>query len=214
MFASDRIQARSVVRCGLACVLVLCSMLSAHAADRDQEQVKRMKLQLRQLQQEQADAQAKIAADKAALEQSLKSTKSEASATKAAAAQATRAASSLRAELQTLKGEKTALTEQLAQLQKQLDDQKLAALTAADQARTQLAEQKGVYQSLQAKQDQCRQDNATLYQVGSDLLARYENKGMLEVFSASEPLVQTGRVKLENLSAHYRDKLEAARTQP
>ena len=62
-----------------ACLVLAAAVLSwgvmpaAHAAsDRDQEQVRRLKLQMRQIQQEQADAQAKVAADKAEMETSVK----------------------------------------------------------------------------------------------------------------------------------------------
>ena len=50
-----------------------------------------------------------------------------------------------------------------------------------------------------------------LAELGLELLQRYENKGMAEVLTASEPFVQTGRVKLENLKAEYERRIQAAR---
>lgn len=225
MCASDQLsfkpEARAAQRMRAACLVLAAAVLSwgvmpaAHAAsDRDQEQVRRLKLQMRQIQQEQADAQAKVAADKAEMETSVKQARSEAAATKAAAAQNTRRLASLNSELQSLRDEKTSLQTQLADLQKKLDEQKVAAQAQSDEARTRLTEQKGQYEALQGRQAQCSKDNAELYQVGQDLLARYEDKGLAEVLYAKEPVMQLGRVKLENLAAQYRERLDAGRTQP
>lgn len=213
MCASDRFfEGRGVGRLGL--MLGLCLALvagAAHAGDREQEQVHRLKLQLRQMQQQQSDAEAKLAADTAALSSSVDAAKKEASSSKAAAAQASRRVAALNGELQSLRDDKTTLTAQVAQLQKQLEEQKQALQNYKDEAIAQAQEQKGVYDTLHARYQQCRQDNVQLYELGGELLTRYENKGIGEVLSAKEPFVQLGRVKLENLAAQYRDKLDVAR---
>ncbi len=60
----------------------------------------------------------------------------------------------------------------------------------------------------------CRADNATLAALGHELLARYENKGLLDVFQENEPFVQAGRVTLENAQATYAERLAKARQRP
>lgn len=216
MCASDRfVEGRAIVRFSWALGLCLAlAGVSAHAGDREQEQVHRLKLQLRQMQQQQSDAEAKLAADKAALSSSVDAAKKEATSSKAAAAQASKRVAALSGELQSLREEKTALTDQVAQLQKQLDEQKQALQTYKDEATARAQDQKGLYDTLHARYQQCRQDNVQLYQLGGELLTRYENKGIGEVLSAKEPFVQLGRVKLENLAAQYRDKLDVARVRP
>ncbi|MFN4264526.1 MAG: hypothetical protein ACK4F8_02125 [Aquabacterium sp.] len=199
----------------LACsVAMAVALLPAHAADKEQEQIKRLKLQMRQIQQEQTDSQAKLAAEKAELEKSVSTAKSSISASKAEAAAASRRAASLGAEIKSLKDEKQALTDQVAQLQKQLEELKQGSQLAADQSKQQLAEQKDAYQALLSKQDQCMAHNVELVRLGQDLLTRYEAKGFGEVLGAKEPMIQLGRVKLENLAQSYRDKIDAARAQP
>ena len=77
-----------------------------------------------------------------------------------------------------------------------------------------LTEQKANTKGLAGRQAQCSKDNAELYQVGQDLLARYEDKGLAEVLYAKEPVVQLGRVKRENLAAQYRERLDAGEPSP
>jgi chromosome segregation ATPase len=100
----------------------------------------------------------------------------------------------------------------------QLTAQLQTTTTQLEQNKTQLSQTQGSLQQSQgqAKQltsglDQCRGDNAQLYQLSTDLLTRYENKGWREVVGAKEPFFQYARVRLENTKAQYQDKIEAAR---
>ena len=190
----------------------------AHAADREQEQIKRLRLQMRQMQQDQEAAQAAQAqatqAAKATMEASLKAAKNEANATKAAVGAANRQAQALRTEIQALKDEKTALNDKITSLQKDLVELQAKAAKDTAESKSALKAQQDSYSSLSQAHAQCRGDNATLVQLSQDLLQRYEQKGLGEVFSANEPFVQTGRVKLENLAQNYRDRIEGARLSP
>ncbi|HET8870474.1 MAG TPA: hypothetical protein VFM48_08515 [Aquabacterium sp.] len=203
---------RQLSRLGaLMIFLVVAGSSPAHAGDREQEQVHRLKLQLRQMQQQQSEAEAQLAADKAALTTTADAAKQEAHASKAVAAQASKRVSALNSELQSVREEKSKLVDQVAQLQKQLEEQKQAWQTYKDDTLAKSLEQKSQYETLRTRYQQCRQDNVQLYDLGSELLTRYENKGLGEVLSAKEPFVQLGRVKLENFAAQYRDKLDVAR---
>lgn len=198
----------------LALLLALAVSTGAHAADREQEQLKRLKMQMRQLQQDQAsaqEAQAKAALDKANAEKALKSVQSEVQGQRQAAGAASRRASALAQEVSTLKEEQARLNEQVAQLTKQLQAANETGERNKQQWQESEADLKGKSQALSARLDQCRTHNAQLYQLGTDILARYEGKGLGDVLADNEPFLQLGRVTLENAKAEYQDKLDAAR---
>ena len=97
---------------------------------------------MRQIQQEQADAQAKVAADKAEMETSVKQAAVRAAATSGSGVQNTRAVWLRSAsELQSLRDEKTSLQTQLADLQKKLDEQRWPRKPSLTR-RTRLTEQR------------------------------------------------------------------------
>lgn len=213
MFASEfkRIAVRGVHGLVLLAASVWLSPVHAQAADRDQEQIKRLRLQIRQLQQAQSQAQeAQAQADKsrADSEQALKSAQSDA---QAAAAQAGRRTASLNAELQTLRADNAQLKEQLEQGKVQLQTQVAQAQQQQAQSRDALTQAAARHQALDERHAQCRADNVALHGLGVELLQRYEHKGVGEALSAQEPFFQLARVRLENTVAQYRDKLDDAR---
>lgn len=216
MCASDLKSSRLIRALGALGLALTLGISAAHAGnDREVEQLKRLKLQLRQLQQDQASAQAaaqaQAATDKATMDAAVKAAKGEASANKSAVGVANRKAQALATELQTLKDERDKLNEQLASLQKQLADTQARSQRDAASSLSALNEQKLRHQALSQAHDQCLADNATLYELGNELLARYEHKGLGDILATQEPFIQTARVTLENTKAQYQDKLDAAR---
>lgn len=204
-----------------AALLVASSMLmlNAHAeGDREQEQVRRLKMQLRQVQQQQEaavqEAQSKAEADKAALSQTLKSAQSEAASQRAAAGAASRRMKALSDELEALKQDKAKLSGELVQLKQLLDDTAAKAASQQSQSTQTIASWESRNKQLADANDQCRVNNAALYQLGIDLLAKYEHKGFGEVMAVNEPFLMTARVKLENAKAQYQDKLDAMHLKP
>jgi len=120
-----------------------------------------------------------------------------------------RRVSAMGAELATLTQDKTRLTEEAAQLRKQLDEAQAALKQRDELARLADTKATGI-QTAQAKSiDSCRSTNAELYTLGTELLGRYERKGVGEVLGSSEPFFQLARVRLENTRAEYADKLDA-----
>lgn len=207
-FSSHRPSAWATRLAGLtlACVVTL-----AHAqADKDAEQLKRLRLQVRQMQQQQQQAQeAQAQADRARqqAEQSLQSQAADLASQRANAASASRRSSALGKELEALRAEHDKTKAELAALKQQHEAAGLALKTAS-------AREAGLSQAAQALSSQlqrCGSDNVALAELGLDILQRYENKGMTEVLSAKEPFVQTGRVQLENLKADYQRRIDAAR---
>lgn len=199
--------------------LALCAHAQTNApANKEQEQLRRMRMQMQQLQQQQAElqeAQARADQGRVQAESALKATTTELQDHKQAASKAGRRVDALSREVASLKDERDKLLLQVQQLT-ELSQTTSQQLT---QEKAQLSQTQGSLQQSQAQArqlttslDQCRSDNAQLYQLGTDLLARYENKGWREVMGAQEPFFQYARARLENTKAQYQDKLEAARS--
>lgn len=185
----------------------------AWAADREQAQIARLKAQLQQVQQSLLAAQEAAAKAEAGLrerDQAVQSNRRELDQLKTSAGTSSRRAASLGSELATLREAHAVLSRDKAAV-----DQALAQQTAQTAALSaQLATERQQLASLGQQQTQCRTDNAALYRTGQELLRLYEQKGFAEVFSAKEPLLQTGRVTLENVGSLYADQLQAARFKP
>jgi chromosome segregation ATPase len=58
----------------------------------------------------------------------------------------------------------------------------------------------------------CRNDNAELYVVATDVLNRYEATGLLRKAALSEPITRIARNRLEDLVDAYRDRVAKARS--
>ena len=59
--------------------------------------------------------------------------------------------------------------------------------------------------------DLCTRNNVALYDVGIEVLDRYQSKGFWSVMKQKEPFTQLKRVEIENLAEEYRQRLEDAR---
>lgn len=220
MFASDVSSSRktkpawlATVACVVATALVMTA-LPAHAqADKDAEQLKRLRLQLRQVQQQSqsaqaAQAQAEQARSKA--EQALKSQEGDLQRERTAAGSASRRAASLQKELGTLQAEHQRVTAELAAVSEQLKALQASSRSAQQSAQSTEAALRARGEQLSAQLGRCTGHNAELVQLGQELWGRYENKGLGEVLGASEPFFQTARVKLENLQAEYARRIQNA----
>ena len=62
--------------------------------------------------------------------------------------------------------------------------------------------------------DDLETKNTNLFQIGSEILTRYEKFGLGEALAAKEPFVGTTRVKLENQVQGYEDKLLNQKSTP
>ena len=62
---------------------------------------------------------------------------------------------------------------------------------------------------LPRKGDDQQRKNRAMYQLGLEILKRYEHFGLGDAITAREPFVGTTRVKFENLIQDYGDKLAA-----
>ncbi len=82
---------------------------------------------------------------------------------------------------------------------------------AKDEARATLA---GQALELKRKVADQQRRNWSMYEVGKEILSRYEKFGLGTAITAREPFVGTMRVKLENLVQDYGDKLAEQRIKP
>jgi len=219
MFASDQTML-GLARGLIAVVLSLTSAMACAQADKEAEQLKRLKLQMRQVQQQQQESQeAQAKADQARqqAEKALKAQDADLQKERAAATGASRKVGALSKELETLKAEHARLKTEAAELLALSAQQK--AQMAADKLaleKASAAEVRSLSErtQLDVELQQCATHNAELASTGLELLSRYENKGMAEVMSAKEPFVQAGQVRLENLKAEYTRRVQASRIKP
>jgi cell division septum initiation protein DivIVA len=58
--------------------------------------------------------------------------------------------------------------------------------------------------------DLCSKRNVALYEVGNEVLDRYESKGLWTVLRQKEPFTQLKRAQIENLSEDYRARMDDA----
>ena len=128
-----------------------------------------------------------------------------------AAGVAVRRLQALESELNGLKQEIEELAQKVVQLQQTLDANKAQDDRQRQQAAAEIANRQARLKRVGEQHDQCRTQNAALYELGQDLMVRYERKGFIETLTHEEPFFQTARVTLENTKAQYMDKLDGAR---
>jgi vacuolar-type H+-ATPase subunit E/Vma4 len=190
----------------------LCAAVepASPAEMRLREALRNTVIQLRTAQNETATAQAaqaELEAKNKALEAQVK-VLSENSATERDAAK--KSLDALRVDLESKQ-------EQMAQfkseLEKALDDLKSAsALAQSKEAeRARLAADVIMLHRVVADQ---KTKNADLYQLGREILLRYEKFGLGEALGAREPFVGTTRVKLESFTQDFQDKLTDQKIKP
>lgn len=188
---------------------------SATPEDRLRDALRQVTTQLREAQDQNADLQAK----QQALEQQLSDAKA---APAAPAAPKTlpidpQELVSLRRQLQGKTADAESLQQQLQQTQKVLAQWQSAYAEAADAARKRDGDS-GKYQSLYQDRDthmrSCEKKNEQLYELGNELLDRYEHKGVWEALKEDEPFVRLHRLELERLAQDYHGKLVDQKAQP
>jgi chromosome segregation ATPase len=60
----------------------------------------------------------------------------------------------------------------------------------------------------QAQLDHCESNNARLAILGTELVEKYERKGLVTTILQNEPFTQVKKVEIENLAAEYREQIE------
>lgn len=57
----------------------------------------------------------------------------------------------------------------------------------------------------------CEKKNAQLYQISTELMEKYRDKGIFSVLLLAEPFTQLKKIKMQNLMQEYQDKAETAK---
>jgi hypothetical protein len=195
----------------LTSILMLVLAGSAHAESdamqqRLLDQLRQTTLQLRQVQDENAELKSKLDAANGRL-----------AARPAAAPQAHSEDPALRRKLAVQTSRSEALEQQLAQTQKVLAEWKQGYGKAVDVARARDADAKkyeALYKASHARATACTADNAQLVTIADELVSRYKGKGVIEALRDNEPLTGIHRVSLEKLAQTYHDKVVDATVVP
>lgn len=222
MCASEALRRAAALSC-----LMLALPALAQQPSREQEQIRRLRQQVQQLQQEQSAQQGEVQranAEKAELQRKLDALKADLGQQRNRSAEQKRAGEELQAELAKLREEEAARQNELTQLRQALE----RSTAANDQARAELerrgrllATREATFADLWARHQAqaeglqtCIARNDRLAALGNELLQRYEGKGLGELFSQNEPILQFGRVQLENLVQGYRERLDQSAIKP
>ena len=62
--------------------------------------------------------------------------------------------------------------------------------------------------NLDQKYDQCAEHNAKLYTIASEVIKKYENKGVMGALIEKEPFTQVKKVEMEKMVQDYKDKID------
>jgi chromosome segregation ATPase len=222
---------------GLLALLLCCAALApafGQQASREQEQVRRLRLQVQRLQQDLASERAAVQQAKAEAATTAATRDAAATERDAAQGQLRKAQSAIASESQ----RNTALEQQLAAAQEQATTlatqlaQSQVQLRASTEQVTRLRDdgvafqrrlvaQESSFADLQARHVRqaegmqiCIARNRSLRDVGLDLLQRYASKTVADVLAQDEPFLQFQRVKLENLLQDYEGKLDQLAVKP
>jgi len=191
-------------------LFTVCNSSTLHAADQANSPEDRLRGMLRSTMLQLRDAQNQVATLQSAQAESDKAKKTLSDRvdelTKQAAADKDSATKTI-ADLNTKVTDQDTL---LAQLKDALEKWKGAYTKAVEVANTKEA-QRAKFESqaivLQRRVDDAETKNLALYQLGKEVLNRYEKFGLGTAITAREPFVGITKVKLENLVQDYSDKL-------
>ncbi|WP_018413449.1 hypothetical protein [Methyloversatilis thermotolerans] len=202
-------------------ILVLTLLVSAGAfaqqASREQEQLRRLRAQATQLQQALSAAQqAQKVAEQERDQQgvALERLDAEAKAARGSAAAQRRRVDALEAELAAERRRADEMAKKLETVQEQLDVRRRElgeAREAIAGGGREIDRLRNDGERTASRLAQCEKDNVELYGLGREILDRYRDRTLGERLGQAEPLLQTGRVKLENLVDGYRDRMDEHR---
>jgi len=198
----------------LSLALLLCMAgLAPHAeasdkkASREREALRRVQLQLSQVQGELAAAEqekARLAADLEKAQASSKAETDKVAHLKHGLGASKQQLASVTTELAQVKDELATTAQHLAETQK----------TLAETTRTlqQTEAEKRNLETIKARNERditsCEHRNLALYALGRSLMDRFEHKSCGETLAEKEPFTGLKKVETENLLEEYRDKLD------
>lgn len=201
----------------LACLIGMSSAAGAQQKSREAEQLRRIRQQVQQLQQQlsaeqQKAQQAQIESQKvrdAATAEAVK-LDAELRSTRARGQGSAARAERLQKDVDQLRAREAQLTQQLEATRNTLNERTKQAAESAQrlqQRETELTVFKTRLTEGEFRFQQCAARNMALFELGNEVIDRFERRTLGERVAEGEPFFQTGRVKLENLAEAYRDRL-------
>jgi chromosome segregation ATPase len=140
----------------------------------------------------------------ASLEKKAVSLEAKAASLEAGTASLEKKNSELAAHLSRTEAERDSLDQKLQETVQEVQVRNLALeKAAADWQKSQ-----GDLKRMTQKFERCAGNNAQLSAIASDLVKKYQGKGVMDSILKKEPLTQLQRVELEKLVQEYRDKIE------
>ena len=207
--------------------LCLGSLLAPALAQDDraaERAARRQQMQLQQLQQQMSQAQA----EKARADEARASAEKQLAERARAAARATAAERAAGARLQQLEAEKAQLLQKVAELEQAAQALRAQGEAAVAQKDTELQQAAVALRTQAGERDQwqqrfgeqarlvtsCTEKNERLVRLSAELLARWQDKGVMDVLKKREPLLGLGEVEMFKLVQEYRDKTDSERFVP
>ncbi len=200
--------------------LVLSLGVAAQQPSREQEQIRRLRQQVQQLQAELATSQQAAQAARADADKRAGQAQAEAQRARRSASGSAERLKELDERVQALTGERDALQGQLTAAQGELESTRTAlararAQSGADTLRVErreaeLATLQQRFTGQNTALELCARHNQALRTVSLELLDRWQRTDWRDVVAAREPFVQSARVRIENLVQGYEEQIDRA----
>lgn len=198
-------------------MFVVIGISGANAADpgdaraaREREMLRRAQEALRQSQEENAD----LGRSKADAEQKLKDAASQLDSARNASKSAQ---SALKVQLQSAAAAQADLKQQLERAQQQIALLTSQQLETAKRLGARESELKQTQQDLQLGKTanaSCEAKNLQLYEYSTELVQRYQKKGVWSALAQKEPVLGIKEVGIENVVQEYQEKLASQKITP
>ena len=185
---------------------------AASKKDPAKEVVRRMQLELSQVQNQKAA----LEQDKAGLSKELDTLKQKSDELASSVKSVNRSKIVLAKEAEALRQDKIKLSEEIARLKKELTSSQTAEHDTRNNLQQETSHKQRLEQNLSTRSkslEVCETKNKMLYQYHVDLINRAQNRGSLSVLLEKEPVLGFKRVQIENLLEEYRDKIDDQKVQ-
>lgn len=198
-------------------LVFMTSPVWAAKDNREKQMLRRIQQQVQRAEQARVQAEqekASLLAEKETLARQYQQTQLEVDAAKRQAGAARAGQSRLEKELGALRMELGEVKKQLEMSNKQLSDSALLQRTTAQKlALIESAKQQTESQLLQTGRtlEVCREHNGRLYQIGRELITKYEQKSCKDAVLQKEPFIGLKKVEMENLLEQWRDSVDRER---
>lgn len=214
----------NMVRIHIVIALLAALILSAGSADaesgdkkanRERSALRKMQLMQKQLADEKAQLQnekTQLEKDKTDLTQKVVNLTADTTKIKQSVAAADKKKNALAQEVEAMSKQNAELEEKLKDARKKLEELNLNHKETT-QTLSEREIQKKTLESTLAQQageiNSCESKNLKLYELNTQILAKYKDKNFLDGLLQAEPITQIKSVEIENILQEYRDKLDS-----